>query len=170
MMLKLQPWYKSIAGVKARTMYFFHSICLGYNVQFMLRNFLKHAFIFLVKTGHKLLCFSSCIKLRLTFWKKHGGHNLRGAGKLVAKIKLTLHLLQQQNLTNEARSASMRSTDNVSTWGTWVPLLCRIVVHNMPRLSTLLSQGYSKNQETRGHLKKKQTKKPQQKIVFKHCV
>lgn len=45
------------------------------------------------------------------FWKKHGGHILGGAKKLVAKIKLTSHLLQQENLTNEARSASMRSTD-----------------------------------------------------------
>lgn len=59
---------------------------------------------------------------------------------MVVKIKLTLHLSQLENLTNEARSASMRSTDMRYL----SPLLCRNVVHNMPRLSTLLSPGYLK--------------------------
>ena len=151
MMHKLQPWYKSMAGVKTRTIYFFHSIRLTYNVQFMLRNFLKHAFIFSCQNSPQTAVFFTVVlSCYLCSGKKHWDHNLRGAVKLVAKIKLTLHLLQQENLTNEARSASMRSTDSVSTWSTWVLPLYRIVVHNIPRLSTLLSQGYSKKKETRG--------------------
>ena len=157
-MHELQPWHKSVAEVKARTMYVSYSISVTYIVEFALRIHVKQTFILTeffsshIGTDFSLVVLSCC----LCSVEKHRAHILGGAGKPVAKIRVTLHLLQLEKLTNEARSATVRCRQCVDT-GYLSPLLCWTVIHNMPRLSVVLSPGYSQ----------KQSKEEERSVVFK---